>query len=155
MSIVGQFDVKLDEKGRLRLPVDLLRQVGQYEPEFVLTQGMEGSLSLYTREAWDKLAARLEELNEFVLEHRLVKRRLYSGLQMVKPDAADRILINKANCEYAGIDKEVVLLGMGDKMEVWSAEAYRRQVQELDAVRFAEMAERVLGGKPESGIVNG
>jgi MraZ protein len=151
MQLIGEFPVALDDKGRMRLPTALLRQLGENPTgdgagyEFVVNRGFEKCLTLYPKPVWDAIAAKLSRLNRFNDRNRAFLRSFYLGAYPIVADSADRILLQKHLMDYAGLNKEAVLVAMDDRIEIWSPEAHA-EVAAMDSNMFADLANDVMGG---------
>jgi MraZ protein len=151
MQLIGEYPVALDDKGRMRLPTALLRQLGEKpagegaEYEFVVNRGFEKCLTLYPKPVWDAIAAKLSRLNRFNDRNRAFLRSFYLGAYPIAADSADRILLQKPLMDYAGLNKEAVLVAMDDRIEIWSPDAHA-QVAAMDSNVFADLANDVMGG---------
>lgn len=144
--LLGEYDVKLDTKGRFRLPTQLIRQLGEEENlRFVVNRGIEKHLTLYPKPVWDRLAAKLEQLSEFNTRHRKFMRFFYRGANEAHLDGSDRLLIPKGLQEYAEIEKDLVLFAYKDRIEIWAKEAYRAMIEE-EPEDFADLAQEVAEG---------
>ena len=154
MQLIGEYPVALDDKGRMRLPTALLRQLGENPGdesngyEFVVNRGFEKCLTLYPKPVWDGITAKLSRLNRFNDRNRAFIRSFYLGAYPVTTDSADRILLQKPLMDYAGILKEAVLVAMDDRIEIWSPEEHAR-VAAMDSNAFADLANDVMGGGAE------
>jgi MraZ protein len=151
MQLIGEYSVSLDNKGRMRLPSALLRQLGDKPDgavgyEFVLNRGFEKCLTLYPKPVWDALAARINQLNRFNDQNRAFIRSFYLGAAPVETDSAERILIQKPLLDYADLREEVVLVAMDDRIELWSPEEHAAMLS-LNPNDFAELANAVMGGE--------
>jgi MraZ protein len=151
MQLIGEYPVALDDKGRMRLPTALLRQLGETPAgestgyEFVVNRGFEKCLTLYPKPVWDGITAKLNRLNRFNDRNRAFVRSFYLGAYPLTTDSADRILLQKPLMDYAGITKEAILLAMDDRIEIWSPEAHAAAAT-LDSNSFADLANDVMGG---------
>ncbi|MFK8103271.1 MAG: division/cell wall cluster transcriptional repressor MraZ [Saprospiraceae bacterium] len=144
-QILGEFDCKIDAKGRMRLPSTLLKKLVEGEGEsFVINRGFEKCLVLYTKKEWEKITYRINKLNTYVKKNREFVRYFYRGATEVTPDSADRVLLTKRLLEYAGIDKEVVLAPIKGTVEIWARERFDRNVEE-EPENFEALAEDVMG----------
>ncbi len=153
MQLLGEFPVAIDNKGRLRLPTALLRQLGEPSAEaggyeFVINRGFEGALNLYPKAVWQTIAARVSRLNSYNERNRKLIRLFYSGATPLVTDSADRILLPKALMEYAELSDEAILLAIQDRIEIWSPERYHRFIEE-SSTAIADLANDVLGGGEE------
>ena len=153
MQLIGEYPVALDEKGRLRLPTALLRQLPAHAAgsngegasyEFVVNRGFEKCLTLYPKPVWDGITAKLSRLNRFNDRNRAFIRSFYLGAYPIATDSADRILLQKPLMDYAGISKEAVLVAMDDRIEIWSPEEHAR-VAAMDSNAFADSAAPSIG----------
>jgi MraZ protein len=154
MQLIGEYPVSLDDKGRLRLPSALLRQLmslgaNDGEPgayEFVINRGFEKCLTLYPKPVWDDIAAKLSRLNRFNDRNRAFIRSFYLGAYPVTTDSADRILLQKPLMDYASITKEAILVAMDDRIEIWSQEQHQ-SLAAFDPNDFADLANDVMGNE--------
>ena len=114
----GQFSHTIDARGRLFIPASLRKELGQ---TFHVTVGQDHCLSVYSDESWAAFMARLKELS-----YNEVKklRALFAYAADCEPDSQGRILIPAKLREYAGLTKEVVVVGSFDRAEIWSAERW-------------------------------
>ena len=125
-NFFGEYECKLDEKGRLKLPSAILNQLGENNSrEFVANRGFERCLYLFPKDIWTVKLNEVQGLNEYLPEVRQFKRYFYRGATEFTPDKADRILLPKILLDYAGIDKTLIITAVGEYLEIWNAEAYR------------------------------
>lgn len=155
MNLIGEYPVSIDNKGRLRMPTVLLRQLGDKPDdgrgvEFVVNKGIEKCLTLYPKPVWDAITLKMNKLNKFNEKNRLFIRRFYAGAYPSETDSADRILLQKSLLDYAGLSDEAILSAMDDRIEIWSPEAYEQHL-EAAAAEYADLADVVMGGG-EAGI---
>jgi MraZ protein len=144
---LGEFDCKLDTKGRMMIPVGLKKQLPGADTEgLVINRGFEKHLVIYTRKEWDKIVDDLSKLNQYEKKTREFIRYFTRGASELSLDAAGRVLLPKTLLDYAGIDAEVVLSCQFNKIEVWAAAAYDSQLDN-EPENFANLAEEVMGGK--------
>ena len=143
--LLGEYDCKIDAKGRMRLPSGLLSQLPEKESyEFVLNRGLENCIMLYPVEVWDEITKKVNELNQFVKKNREFIRYFYRGAQRITLDSADRILLNKRLLEYAEIDKDTILFAYNQQVEIWAKDKYEDFITG-DGDEYSELAEQVLG----------
>ena len=151
-QLLGEYECKIDAKGRMRMPSGLIGQLGEGAAHnFVINRGFEQCLMLYPEPVWDRITNEINQLNLYNKKNRDFVRYFYRGAQKVAMDSADRILVSKRLLEYAGIDKDVILLAYSDRIEIWAADQYEHLLDEEPA-DFSDLAEDVLGkvnGKPE------
>ena len=152
-QLLGEYECKIDAKGRMRMPSGLIAQLGEESAHnFVINRGFEQCLMLYPEPVWDRITNEINQLNLYNKKNRDFVRYFYRGAQKVAMDSADRILVSKRLLEYAGIDKEVILSAYSDRIEIWAAGQYEQLLDEEPA-DFSDLAEDVLGranGNPEA-----
>lgn len=146
-QLLGEYDCKIDVKGRMRLPAMLLKQLeGEMPHVFILNRGFEKCLMLYPEKVWDKLSEDVNQLNLYTKKNRAFVRYFYRGATKVTTDSTDRILMSKRLLSYAGIGNEAILFAYNDRMEVWDKEAYEMMIDE-EPMDFSDLAEEVMGGE--------
>lgn len=146
-GLLGEYEISLDVKGRLKLPVGYLKQLNAGEGnEFVLNRGFERCLAFYTLSQWKVVSDRIEaSTNEYNTDSRLLRRMLLSGATRLSPDNAGRILLPKPMIEHAGMKKEIVFSAQMNKVEIWNSATYK-EVTNFSAEEMDALANKVLGG---------
>jgi MraZ protein len=148
---LGEFDCKLDAKGRMMIPSSLKKQLPEAEREgLVINRGFEKHLVIYTKKEWDSITEELSKLNAYEKKSRDFIRYFTRGATELSLDSANRILFPKALMEYAGITGEVVLSCVLNKIEVWAKDAYDNQL-DSEPENFANLAEEVMGNTARRG----
>ncbi|MBL0095833.1 MAG: division/cell wall cluster transcriptional repressor MraZ [Bacteroidetes bacterium] len=141
----GEFECKLDAKGRLSLPSALRKQMApEAKEKFMVNRGFENCLALYPMDEWQKISDEINNLNMYVVKNREFARYFFRGAMELELDAAGRILLPKRMLEHAGVSKELVLYGWGNKIEIWSVEGYAKLLKD-EPKDFAALAEEVMG----------
>ena len=135
----GKYKHSVDEKGRLFVPSKLREELGS---TFYVTLGLDHCLSVYSDESWAAFMARLKELS-----YNEVKklRALFAYAADCEPDSQGRILIPAKLREYAGLTKEVVVVGSFDRAEIWSAERWAAIENEAFSSGALEQAMAEMG----------
>jgi len=140
-QLLGEFDCKIDAKGRLRLPAALLKQLHAFgASDYVINRGMTPYLTLFPKSVWEYESAKVKALNGYIEKNQAFKRYFYRGATPLEPDSADRILLPKSLIEYAGIKKQVIIQGMDDRVEIWDKDAYLNDINQEPA-DFRRLAE--------------
>lgn len=143
---LGEFDCKLDAKGRMMIPANLKKQLPEAEREgLVINRGFEKHLVIYTKKEWDKIVEELSGLNQYEKRNREFIRYFTRGATELSLDSANRVLLPKSLLDYAGVESEVVLSCQFNKIELWSKEAYDAQLDN-EPDNFSDLAEEVMGG---------
>jgi len=144
-QLLGEFDCRLDPKGRLMVPSALKKQLSAgAEDKFVINRGFEKCLVLFPMDEWKKESAKVNALNLYTKKNRDFVRYFYRGATELPMDNTNRVLIPKGLLDYAGIDKDLVLNAYANRIEVWSKEAYEK-LMDSEPVDFSELAEEVMG----------
>lgn len=138
---MGEFTHAIDDKGRLTIPAKFREDLAYGA---VITRGYDKYLVLYTAESFKRLTARAETLTPTNPEHRALLRLTFSGASEAVPDRQGRILVPPFLRDYAGIDSECVIVGVGHAIEVWSKDGWGQQLEQLNdpaanAERFAAL----------------
>ena len=151
-QLYGEYECSVDDKGRIKLPSALLRNVGGNPPyKFFVNRGFEKCLMLYPEKVWDRIVDKVNNLNSFVTEERNFIRYFFRGLRDVATDSAERILLPKPLLEFAGITKEVVLFGYMDRVEIWDKATYYEWA-DMEPDNFAQVSDRLLGNRDEFSV---
>jgi len=150
-QLTGEYEIKIDAKGRIKLPANLLKQLtasagGNGNYDFVVNRGFENHLILYPQDVWEEKTKELNRLNINIRKNRQALRYLYRGATQLAADSSERILVPKNLILYAGIEKQVVLFAYLDQIEIWAKKAYQQMIEE-EPKDFAELAEEVFGNK--------
>lgn len=144
-NLVGEYECKLDAKGRLLFPAGLRKQLSPEAGEsFMMNRGFEKCLTLYPMNEWERLSQKLRKLNLFVKRNRAFHRLFHNGATPMQLDGSGRILVPKQLQPYANIGKEVVLTAYGDRIEIWDKDTYYQMINE-EADDFADLADQVMG----------
>jgi MraZ protein len=145
LQLLGEYECKVDSKGRLRVPTPLLKQLGEeQEFQFVVNRGFEKHLMLYPKVVWDRISSEVNQLNTYNRKNLAFIRYFYRGAQEISVDSADRVLLPRKLLEYAGIEKELVIFAYNDRMELWAREEYENLLMQ-EPEDFLDLAEEVMG----------
>lgn len=143
-TFTGEYEVKVDAKGRIKLPVGLLKQLGEGALDFVVNRGFEKHLMMYPQDVWKKKTTEINQLNIYNTKQRQAIRYFYRGATEVSTDATERILLPKSLVEYAGIDKDAVLFAYHEQIEIWSKEEYDKMLNS-EPENFSQIADEIFG----------
>jgi MraZ protein len=111
--------------------------------EIVVRRGFEPCLVLYPMLEYKKIFSKIAGLNEFNAEYRNLQRNFFRGNAIVELDSAGRILIPKNMMAFAGLEREAIVVGMGNRVEIWDASKYDDYLIK-DQKEFSELAEKHL-----------
>lgn len=136
---LGEYRHTLDAKGRVSLPRKFRDQTGG---QLVVSKGFEKSVYVMPRETWDDFLANLLDGNELTKNQRQLRRFFLGGAMEVDVDSAGRITLSPALREYAGLVKDVAVIGNGDRVELWDSGAWA-SYNEATAAGIEEAAEEL------------
>jgi MraZ protein len=134
MVLTGTYPRTVDEKGRLALP-KRIRELLKEPVTLFVTPGPDKSLSLYTEADLERLAGKLDEAPATDAEARVYRRLCFAQTEAVDIDKAGRLLVPERLAQFASLQKEVVVVGVGDHLELWDAARWTSFVNE-HAARF-------------------
>lgn len=134
----GEFNHTIDPKGRMIIPVKLRDELGD---SFVVTKGLDGCLWMFDNQQWEQVEEEIKGMPFTLKEARVISRFIIAGACDGELDKQGRMLLPSNLREYADITKDVVLAGVGSRIEIWSKERYESisQVDDMDA-----MAEKLI-----------
>ena len=140
---LGEYEHTLDDKNRLTLPAKFR---DAFAGGVVVTRGMDGCLSVYTQEAWDRFVSiRLEGLDPFSREARQMSRFLFAGAAEAEPDKQGRVMLPPALITHAKLTREVVVAGVRDHVEIWDRATWRTHLEDVEG--SAELVAERLAAK--------
>ena len=131
---MGEYNHSVDAKGRVIVPSKFREKLGD---TFVVTKGLDHCLAVYDSENWEKLEEKLSTLNSLTADSRVLRRMMVGSATETETDKQGRILLSAPLRTYAGIDKDVVMIGNIDHVEIWNREAWEA-AQDIDADEAAE-----------------
>ncbi|MCI4671741.1 MAG: division/cell wall cluster transcriptional repressor MraZ [Bacteroidia bacterium] len=145
ISLIGEYDCKLDAKGRFLMPAGLRKQLPEgQQDEFVVNKGLDKCLVLYPIPVWEEELKRLQSRNQYVKKNRAFLRMFLNGATRITLDGNGRLLLPKRLIGGVEISKEIKLVAQIDKVEIWDSGTYDNWMDnpEFD---FEELAEEVMG----------
>ena len=132
---MGEYNHIIDAKGRLIIPARFRELLGE---EFILTKGLDGCLSIYPMDAWEAFETKIRALPLTNKNARTFTRFFVAGATNCELDRQGRILVPQTLREFAGLEKEVVLTGNLDRIEIWSKEKWSENCNYDDMDSIAE-----------------
>ncbi|MDG1040208.1 MAG: division/cell wall cluster transcriptional repressor MraZ [Polaribacter sp.] len=146
MNLIGTYECKADAKGRVMFSSALRKQLLPVVSDgFVLKRAVfQPCLELYPIKEWNLMMDKINKLNRFVKKNNDFIRRFTAGVRVVDLDASGRLLIPKDLCQFAGVEKQVVLSSAVNIIEIWDKNKYEVAIDDA-ALDFAELAEEVMG----------
>jgi MraZ protein len=144
-SLIGEYDCKVDAKGRFMFPIDLRKQLeAVFEKGFVINRNLhQKCLVLYPIAEWEKLNKKLSKLNRLIKANDVFVRKFTGGATNVEADNSGRLLLPKSLTDYSEIQSDLKVLGSNNVIELWDKKLYEGFLsQEID---IEKLAEDVLG----------
>ncbi len=140
VMLIGSFYHNLDEKNRLVIPTKYRDILGS---QIIITHGIERCLYVYSMDRWNDLVTKLNTLPLTKKNARTFVRAMFASASDCKFDKSGRITIEKPQTSYASLDKECVIIGVNDRLEIWSKETYEKYSEE-SADTLEEVSEHLF-----------
>jgi MraZ protein len=140
----GQFTYSIDAKGRISIPAKLRKQISpEANDSFVMTRGVSACIDIYPLNEWNQIEEKLLKLNQFQPNDVRFIRMMTQFAIEDSMDSQSRILIPQNLIEYAKIEKEVLILGVLKKIEVWNPKIYEDYINQSPET-FEQIAAKVM-----------
>jgi len=147
----GEYECKLDDKNRLVLPSRLKTEITTKDTDdditLILSKGFEPCLNIYTPQAWEiAVLDKVRQLDSYNPQHRALQRTFLGGSTEISMDKTGRILLPKLMQTYAALGKDLLLVGVDDRIEIWNPDKYQEYI--LSGEVFSQMAAQYLATPP-------
>ena len=139
--LMGEYHHNLDDKKRLIIPSKFREEIGE---KFVVTRGLDGCLFVYSLVEWDKIINKLKTLPFTKKDARTFMRFFLSAASICEFDKQGRINLVNSLIEYAKIQKECVIIGVNDRLEIWAAEEFGKALSNEEELSL--VAENLFDG---------
>lgn len=136
---LGEFAHALDAKNRLIVPAKFRENLGE---QFITTKGLDNCLFVYSMSEWKKIEEKIAELPMVRADARAFMRLFLAGANECTLDGQGRMLLAPSHKAYAGIDKEVNIVGVGSRIEIWSMAGWQEYCNKAES-EFGSLAERM------------
>ena len=137
---MGEYQHNLDEKSRIVIPSNFRYEL---KDNFVIAKGLEKCLYIFSKNEWDKVVSKLEDLPFTKKDVRIFKRAFFSGASSVELDKSGRIVISSNLKDYARIKRECVIIGAGDRIEIWDKDEWNNFMNSYED-KFEDIAENLF-----------
>lgn len=142
--LYGEYEHTIDRKGRVIVPAKFRQALKDHDVKTLfITRGLDGCLFLFPESEWRLAESRFKHIPFTKGEGRKFNRIFFSGASEVDVDGLGRLLIPKSLKEFAQIKQHVVIVGVSNRMEIWSREKWQA-FYESSRQSFEEVAERVM-----------
>jgi len=125
--LIGEYRHNIDEKGRLIIPAKFRDEIGS---SFVVTKGLDGCLFAYSLVEWEHIVNKLKTLPFTKKDARIFTRFFLAGATVCDFDKQGRVNLVNSLTLYAGIKKECVIIGVNDRLEIWSLDRYENLIND-------------------------
>lgn len=143
-SFKGSYGYSVDSKGRINIPARLRKYVStEANDTFVVTRGYDQCLYLYPLDEWTRLELEIRQLSSTNPKHRFFKRRLLEWATESQLDGQFRIMIPRDLLQFAGIENDVLIIGVLEHIEVWNPRIYEAYLKTQDE-SYETVAQTVL-----------
>ena len=140
--LIGEYHHNIDEKGRLIIPSKFREEIGN---SFVVTRGLDGCLFVYSLVEWEKIVNKLKKLPFTKKDARTFMRFFLASATVCEFDKQGRINLMNSLIEYADLKKECLVIGVNDRLEIWSLDKYNNLMKE-NFDKLDEVAEHLFDG---------
>ncbi|MDC0204753.1 division/cell wall cluster transcriptional repressor MraZ [Flavobacteriales bacterium] len=150
INLIGTYECKADDKGRVMFPSALKKQLNSVMQEgFVIKRSVfNNCLEIYPISEWNVVVGQVNKLNRFVKKNNDFIRSYMSGLKVVAVDSSGRFLIPKDLFLFANLHREIVLSSSVNMIEIWDKNQY--EISVADTLKgFGDLAEEVMGNQPK------
>ena len=137
---MGEYHHSIDDKGRLIIPAKFRSELGD---KFVITRGIENCLFAYPEKRWEEIVHKLESLPFTKKDARNFTRFFLSGATVAEFDKQGRVNITSPLINYASIEKDCVIIGTGDRLEIWSEDAWNSFFNSA-SINISDIAENLF-----------
>lgn len=137
---MGEYQHTIDAKGRLIMPAKFREDLGE---KFVITKGLDGCLFIYSQEEWNVLEEKLRNLPFTRADARAFSRFFFSGATECELDKQGRILLPNNLRSYANLIKDVLIIGVSSRVEIWSKETWEEYNSQTEQ-SYEELAEKLV-----------
>ena len=139
IMFMGEYNYTIDDKGRLTIPAKMREQLGH---DFIITRGLDKCLFVYPKEEWNNVINKYKELPN-TKDARNFMRFFLSGATQNEFDKQGRINIANSLIKYANLNKECVIIGVHDRLEIWNKEAWDNFITDNEE-NLSDIAEKLF-----------
>ena len=144
--LMGEFHHNIDEKNRLIIPSKFRSELGE---RFIVTRGFDKCLFVYSEVEWNKMMQKVSTLQVTRKNVRAFERAFIGGASITEFDKQGRINITSPLVHYANIQKECVIIGVNERLEIWSLEEFNKYMKENEDT-LEEMIEDIFDNRYEA-----
>jgi MraZ protein len=147
-TFIGEFSYSLDSKGRLNIPSKFRQSLSKDNKNtFVIARGLDKCIWVYPLIEWKQIEKNLRDLSSLSITHRRFIRNTARYASPSTYDKQGRIMINPSLIEFASLDKEVLIIGMINKMEIWSPDildSMEKKESEINPETYEDLSKKII-----------
>ena len=147
----GEYEHGIDKKGRIIIPSKFRESFKEYDIEkLFITRGLDKCLFIFTENEWKSQEAKFKAVSFTKSEARKFNRLYFSGAAQIECDKQGRILIPKYLKDFAGIKRDIMIIGVSNRIEIWSKESWQEYYASSNE-SFEDIAERLMAQEDQGG----
>ena len=146
LMLMGEFHHNIDEKSRLIIPSKFRSELGE---RFIITKGLDHCLFVYSEPEWNKIVKKVSNLQFTKRNVRAFERAFIGGASAIEFDKQGRINITSPLVHYANIQKECVIIGVNERLEIWSLEEFNNYMK-VNEESLEEITEDIFDSNYEA-----
>jgi MraZ protein len=147
-TFIGEYAYSLDSKGRVNVPAKFRQSLSEdSENTFVITRGVDPCIWVYPLSHWKEIESNLRNLSSISKIHRTFVRNTARYASPSTYDKQGRITLTPSLIEYADLDKDALIIGMINKMEIWNPDRLDQtdqQNMEIDPAAYDDLADKII-----------
>jgi MraZ protein len=145
-SFKGTYEHSIDSKGRVSLPAKVRRYLNPAYPDnFTILRGLQRCLYLYPEDRWMSVEEKLAKISNLRVDSANVIRNFLRNAEDITLDNQHRLALPSALSEWAGISQKVIIIGVGDRLELWSPEELDKVDAAMSDDEYAKLFEQIMG----------
>lgn len=145
-SFKGTYEHSIDSKGRVSFPAKVRKYLNPaYQENFTILKGIQKCLYLYPEDRWLAVEEKLAQISNLTVDGANVVRNFLRNAEDITLDNQNRLALPSSLSQWAGIDQKVTILGVGDRLELWSPDELKKVDESLTEDEYAKLFEQVMG----------
>lgn len=145
-SFKGTYDHSIDSKGRVSFPAKVRKYLNPaYQENFTILKGIQRCLYLYPEDRWMAVEEKLAKISNLRVDSANVIRNFLRNAEDISLDNQNRLTLPSVLMQWAGIQQKVTIIGVGDRLELWSPEELQKVDESLTEDEYAKLFEQVMG----------
>ena len=145
-SFKGTYEHSIDSKGRVSFPAKVRKYLNPaYQDNFTILRGIQKCLFLYPEDRWLAVEEKLEQISNLKVDGANVIRNFLRNAEDITLDNQNRLALPASLASWAGIEQKVTILGVGDRLELWSPEELKKVDESMTEDEYAKLFEQVMG----------